>query len=192
MTNGDAPIPVTVIGGYLGAGKTTLLNHILRNADERVAVVVNDFGDINIDADLVDSEDGDTISLANGCICCSMVDGFIGALDIVKAQSPRPQRLVVEASGVADPNQIAAYAHMPGLALDGTVVVVDAEQVARQLRNEYIRDVIEQQLRAADLLVVNKADLVVDLDRTTATIEAISASPQVPAVNADVPLDVLL
>ncbi len=192
MTDSDALIPVTVIGGYLGAGKTTLLNHILRNADERIAVLVNDFGDINIDAALVDSADGDTISLANGCICCSMVDGFIGALETVKAQSPSPQRLVVEASGVADPQQIAAYAHMPGLVLDGTIVVVDADQVPKQLRNEYIRDVVEQQLRAADLLVLNKRDLVADADRVSTSIGSISDAPQLSAVNGELPLEVLL
>ncbi len=192
MTDSDALIPVTVIGGYLGAGKTTLLNHILQNADERIAVLVNDFGDINIDAALVDSADGDTISLANGCICCSMVDGFIGALETVKAQSPPPQRLVVEASGVADPQQIAAYAHMPGLVLDGTIVVVDADQVPKQLRNEYIRDVVEQQLRAADLLVLNKSDLVSDADRISTSIGSISDAPQLSAVNGELPLEVLL
>ncbi len=84
----SADIAVTVIGGYLGAGKTTLVNHILRTADERIAVLVNDFGDINIDEDLIASQDGDTISLANGCICCSLVDGFSAALATITALDP--------------------------------------------------------------------------------------------------------
>ena len=75
------PIPVTVIGGYLGAGKTTLVNHLLRNANGlRIAVLVNDFGALQIDADLIEAADGDTISLANGCICCSLAGGLVEAM----------------------------------------------------------------------------------------------------------------
>ncbi len=88
----DDNISVTVIGGYLGAGKTTLVNHILRTADARVAVIVNDFGDINIDEDLIESKDGDTLSLANGCICCSLVDGFASALATIRDLIRHPRR----------------------------------------------------------------------------------------------------
>jgi len=186
------PIEVTVLGGYLGAGKTTVLNHILRNADERIAVLVNDFGDINIDAELVSSDDGDTISLANGCICCSMVDGFIGALDQIRAIEPRPQRLVIEASGVANPGQVTPYAHSPGFSLDGTIVVVDAERVRAQLRNDYIGDVILQQFEAADLLIVNKADLVHDVAEARAAVADVSSAPQLTATNGELPLEVLV
>ncbi len=157
---GDDRIAVTVIGGYLGAGKTTLVNHILRTADEQVAVLVNDFGDVNIDEELVESEDGDTISLANGCICCSLVDGFAAALTTVRALDPLPRRLVIEASGVADPAMVAAYGHGPGLALDAVVVVVDAETVQRRSRDKYVGDTVLAQLRSADIIVLNKIDLV--------------------------------
>lgn len=152
-------IAVTVIGGYLGAGKTTLVNHILRTADERVAVLVNDFGDIDIDADLIESRDGDTISLANGCICCSLVDGLASALSTVKGLEPRPQRLVIEASGVADPAMVAAYAHSPGLALDAVVVMADAETVRQRSTDNYVGDTVLAQLRSADIAVLNKIDL---------------------------------
>ncbi len=149
-----------MIGGYLGAGKTTLVNHILRTADERIAVLVNDFGDVNIDADLIESEDDDTISLTNGCICCSLVDGFAAALATIREFDPAPSRLVIEASGVADPAGIAAYGHGPGLSLDAVVVVVDAETVRARSRDKYVGDTVLTQLRSADIVVLNKIDLV--------------------------------
>lgn len=157
---------VSVIGGYLGAGKTTLVNHILRTADERVAVLVNDFGDINIDEDLIASQDGDTISLANGCICCSLVDGFSSALETVAELDPQPERLVIESSGVADPATVAAYGHGPGLTLDATIVVVDAETIRAKARDEYVGDTVVGQLGSADIIVLNKIDLVTDDDAT--------------------------
>lgn len=162
----DSLISVTVIGGYLGAGKTTLVNHILRNADSRIAVLVNDFGDINIDESLIESNDGDTMSLSNGCICCSLVDGFASALNTIKELEPRPDRLVIEASGVADPASIAAYGHAPGLAMDAVVVVVDAETIRRKSRDKYVGDTVIGQLRSADILVMNKIDLLEDIDQT--------------------------
>jgi len=85
MTESD--IAVNVIGGYLGAGKTTLVNYILRTADQRIVVLVNDFGEINIDSELIASQDGDTISLANGCICCSLIGGFAAALETIHVGS---------------------------------------------------------------------------------------------------------
>jgi len=155
-----ADISVTVIGGYLGAGKTTLVNHILRTADERIAVLVNDFGDINIDEDLIASQDGDTVSLANGCICCSLVDGFSSALETITALDPLPERLVIESSGVADPATVAAYGHGPGLTLDATLVVVDAETIRAKSKDVYVGDTVLGQLRSGDILVLNKTDLV--------------------------------
>lgn len=157
-------IAVTVIGGYLGAGKTTLLNHVLRTADQRIAVLVNDFGDINIDEDLIASQDGDTLSLANGCICCSLIDGFSAALETIRALEPQPQRLVIESSGVADPATVAAYGHGPGLTLDATIVVVDAETIRTKSRDVYVGDTILGQLRSGDIVVMNKVDLVDDDD----------------------------
>lgn len=155
----DQRIPVTVIGGYLGAGKTTLVNHILRSTDERIAVIVNDFGEISIDEDLIVAAESDKLTLANGCICCSLAEGFAAALNTVRSAGVPPARLLIEASGVADPAQIAAYGHTPGLALDAVVVLADAEQVQRQASDRWVADTVRVQLAAADLLVVNKVDL---------------------------------
>lgn len=187
-------IDVTVIGGYLGAGKTTLVNHVLRNGDERIVVLVNDFGAVDIDADLITSADDDTITLANGCICCSLVDGFSTALESVRSLDLQPDRLVIEASGVADPAQVAAWAHQPGFRLDGVVTVIDSEQVRRQADDRYVGDMVRQQIGAADLLIGNKMDLAdSNRDDVLAWIGGITATaPVVPAVRAEVPLDVVL
>ncbi|MFZ0794748.1 MAG: GTP-binding protein, partial [Candidatus Korobacteraceae bacterium] len=102
--------PITVLTGFLGAGKTTLLNRIL-NGDHglRIAVMVNDFGSINIDADLVVGVEacGDLINLSNGCICCSMRDDMLTAVEQLTERPEQPQYIIVEASGVADPSRIA-------------------------------------------------------------------------------------
>ena len=166
LTVPDPRIPVTVIGGYLGAGKTTLVNHILRTSHERIAVIVNDFGEISIDEDLIAAAEGDKLTLANGCICCSLADGFAAALQTVRSAEMPPERLLIEASGVADPAQIAAYGHTPGLRLDAVVVIADAEQVRRQANDRWVADTVRLQLAAADLLVLNKVDLLASSDDT--------------------------
>lgn len=153
-------MPVTVIGGYLGSGKTTLVNHLLAAGTERLAVLVNDFGDVDIDAALIEQADGDTIALANGCICCSLVDGLAAALDTIANLDPAPDRLVIEASGVADPATVAAYGHGPGFTLDAVVVLVDVETVRQRATDKYVGDTVLGQLRSADIVVVNKVDLV--------------------------------
>jgi Ni2+-binding GTPase involved in maturation of urease and hydrogenase len=102
------PIPLVVLGGYLGAGKTTLLNHVLSNAGQRrVAVLVNDFGDINIDAALIRERTDDVINLENGCVCCSIGGRLVDALVKISARPARPELLIIEASGVSDPVKIA-------------------------------------------------------------------------------------
>ena len=192
-------IAVTVLGGYLGAGKTTMLNHVLRHATERIAVLVNDFGSVNIDADLVtlpaDGAGVGMITLQNGCICCSLSDGLAVALDRIREAVPRPQRAVIEASGVADPALIAAYGHQPGLRLDGTVVVVDAESLEARVRDRWVGDVVVGQIRAADLLAVTKTDLVGPDGLAAAHRRLEALAPGVPRIevrHGDAPLEALI
>jgi len=191
----DQRIPITVIGGYLGAGKTTLVNHVLRSTDERIAVIVNDFGEISIDEDLIVAADSDKLTLANGCICCSLAEGFSAALDTVRSAGVLPTRLLIEASGVADPNQIAAYGHTPGLALDAVVVLADAEQVRRQANHRWVADTVRIQLAAADLVVVNKIDLLAAPEDADALCDWLTGvangATLVRASRAAVPMDVI-
>ncbi len=177
----ESDVAVTVVGGYLGAGKTTMLNHLLALADERIAVLVNDFGFLDIDAQLLDQGNGATITLPNGCICCSLVDGLATALDDLAALDPRPERVVIEASGVADPAGIAAYCHRRPYRLDLVVVLADVEAIAVQVVDDYVGETVRGQLTAADLVILNKADLG-DAAAAAAVVE--THAPGVPTVKA--------
>ncbi len=155
------PIPVTVIGGYLGAGKTTCLNHLLA-ADHglRLAVLVNDFGAVNIDAGLIAEHGGDTVALTNGCVCCAIADDLGAALQAQVRRDPPPDRIVVEASGVADPARVMRLAgNWPGCRPAGTAVLADAATVRARAADKFVGALVVQQMRAADLLALNKLDL---------------------------------
>jgi G3E family GTPase len=170
------PLPVTVIGGYLGAGKTTLVNHLLRHAGRRIAVAVNDFGALPIDRDLILGADGDVLTLAGGCVCCSIGADFLGGLSGL-ALRENLDCVVVEASGVALPDSIArTVALVAGLKHEATLVVVDCETVRAQSDDRYVGDTILRQLADADLVVANKIDLVAasgrDILRTWLTTKA--------------------
>jgi G3E family GTPase len=156
-------VPVTVVGGYLGAGKTTLLNHLLRHADgRRLGVVVNDFGSINVDAALVVGVQGDMVQLGNGCICCTSQGDLVEALGRVLDVPEPPDHVIIETSGVSDPRRVAATLEQRApreLAfVDAVVVVIDVDRHGQLGRRERI--VAAGQLAAADIVVLNKIDLV--------------------------------
>lgn len=159
----SAPIPVTVVAGFLGAGKTTLINHILHGGHgRRIAVVVNDFGSINIDAELISDVGEGMVSLANGCICCVIRSDLISAVLKLADRPERPDHIVIESSGVADPASVVRAFMVPeirsSVLLDGVITLVDAEQ-ALALPDEAMK-LARAQVTGGDLIVLNKTDLV--------------------------------
>ncbi len=157
-------IPVTIISGFLGAGKTTVLNHILSEAHGvRAAVLVNDFGAINIDAKLVVGVEGETVSLANGCICCNIRTDLIDACKSVLARTEPPEAIIVETSGVSDPLEVVHTFDDPALqnvlTIGGILAVVDAEQFP-VLQTGDVRNLARNQIHASDIVILNKTDLV--------------------------------
>ena len=157
-----ARVPVTVVGGYLGAGKTTLVNHLLRNAGGlRIAVLVNDFGALPIDADLIEAQGDDLISIAGGCVCCAYGNDLMAALMALPQRALPPQHVLVETSGVALPGAVARSIKLiAGFDIDSVAVLADAETVRARAADRYMGDTIERQLAEADLVLLNKTDLV--------------------------------
>lgn len=179
-------IPVSVIGGYLGAGKTTLLNALLRSANGvRFAVLVNDFGSVNVDAELIASSGTRTIELTNGCTCCTIGGDLILALKELLARGEPPERVVIEASGVADPRAVARLAAChPALSTGGTIVVADAETIQARLDDRYVGGLVRRQLGAADAIVLTKLDLLGPDRRTEVCRWMARTIPNVPVLES--------
>lgn len=209
-----AKVPVTIITGFLGAGKTTLIRHVLENArGRRLALVINEFGDVGVDADILKScgvencAEENIIELANGCLCCTVADDFIPAIEALLARNPPPDQIIVETSGLALPKPLVKAFDWPAirarLTVDGVIAVVDGaavaagrfadnpEKLAAQRAQDAsvdhdnpLEEVYEDQLNCADLIVLNKADLMdaATLARVTADINA--ATPRAVKVIA--------
>jgi cobalamin biosynthesis protein CobW len=189
-----AKIPTTVFTGFLGAGKTSLIQNLLRHADgRRIALIVNEFGDIGVDRELLlgcgDAACGedDIVELANGCICCTAADDFVPTMQRLLARVPPPEHIVIETSGLALPKPLLKAFHWPEIrtrvTVDGVIAVVDAAAVRDGLfasepaavaaqraadpaldHDSPLEELFEEQLGAADLVVLNKADLLAEED----------------------------
>ncbi|NET59801.1 MAG: GTP-binding protein [Symploca sp. SIO2E6] len=169
LTTSSDKLPVTIITGFLGSGKTTLLNHILQNFDNyKVAVLVNEFGDINIDSQFLNAVEEDMIELTNGCICCTINDNLTDAVYRVIERHEQIDYLIVETTGVADPLPIALTFLGIDLQeltqLDAILTVVDAETFISEAFNS---EAANQQLMYGDMILLNKVDLVAEAELNT-------------------------
>ncbi|MCP3466215.1 GTP-binding protein [Bradyrhizobium sp. CCGUVB23] len=189
------PVPVLLVAGFLGAGKTTVVNHLLAHAEgRRIAAVVNDFGAINIDAELITGAADGVVSLANGCICCSLEGDLLRTLAVLLRRDPRPDVIVIETSGVADPADVVRNLMDPLIfreaPLETVLCVVDATMQVAMLDDALLRS----QLRAADVIALSKVDLS-DAAGATQMRDAIRAmrpaAVRVDAVHGEVPAALL-
>jgi len=203
-----ARVPCTIVTGFLGAGKTTLIRHVLANAQgRRLAVIVNEFGDVGIDGEILKGcgdaacPEDNIVELANGCLCCTVADEFVPALDTILSRLPPVEHIVIETSGLALPKPLVQAFHWPAIrsrvTVDGVVAVVDGaalaegrvannlEALARQRASDTaldhdnpIEEVFEDQIACADLVVLNKRDLLDDTGLSKAMSAVAAALPR--------------
>ncbi|WP_027547101.1 GTP-binding protein [Bradyrhizobium sp. WSM2254] len=178
------PVPILLVTGFLGAGKTTVVNHLLAHAEgRRIAAIVNDFGAINIDAELIAGASDGVVSLANGCICCSLEGDLLRTLATLLRRDPKPEYIVIETSGVADPSDIVRNLMDPVILreapLETVLCVMDADTPPSAFDDALMR----AQLRVADIVALSKLDLA-DEGAGARMREAIRAL-RVPAVVVD-------
>ncbi|MBQ2262353.1 MAG: cobalamin biosynthesis protein CobW [Loktanella sp.] len=221
-----AKIPATIVTGFLGSGKTTLIRHMLQNAGgKRIALIINEFGDLGVDGDIlkgcgdeVCSKD-DIVELSNGCICCTVADDFIPTMEALLARNPAPDHIVIETSGLALPQPLVRAFNWPGIStrvtVDGVVTVVDGRAVqdgqfahniaavdAQRAADDNLdhetplSELFEDQIACADMIVVNKTDLMTaeEADSLAATLRADSRDgvQVVKTMMGALPIDVLL
>jgi len=185
-------VPVTIVTGFLGAGKTTLVRHAIENAEgRRLALIVNEFGDVGVDGSILRScgiencPEENIVELTNGCLCCTVADDFVPTLEALLSREPAPEHIIIETSGLALPKPLVKAFEWPDIrnrvTVDGVVTVVDGpavkagrfaddpEQIAAQRaadpsvdHENPLEEVYEDQLLCADLVVLNKSDLLSD------------------------------
>ncbi len=186
------PVPILLVTGFLGAGKTTVVNHLLAHAEgRRIAAVVNDFGAINIDAELIAGASDGVVSLANGCICCSLEGDLLRTLAALLRRDPRPEFIVIETSGVADPADIVRNLMDPVIwqeaPLETVLCLLDATTPAQTLNDDAL---LRAQVRAADVVALGKVDLA-DATSRAQLRDAVRvlrpAAVMVDALNGEVP-----
>ncbi|WP_163847332.1 cobalamin biosynthesis protein CobW [Pseudooceanicola aestuarii] len=221
-----AKIPTTVITGFLGAGKTTLVRHMLQQANgRRIALIINEFGDLGVDGDILKGcgdetcRDEDIMELSNGCICCTVAEDFIPTMEALLARPDRPDHIVIETSGLALPQPLIRAFNWPAIStrvtVDGVVTVVDGKAVtegrfahdegavdAARAADDSIdhetplSELFEDQLACADMIVVNKSDLMTGAElETTMTRLRAGARDSVQILSSAMgvlPVDVLL
>jgi len=203
-----AKVPCTIITGFLGAGKTTLVRHLLENAGgKRLAVLVNEFGDLGFDGEFLKGcgisgcSDEDVVELPNGCICCTVADDFVPALEKLLNRANPPEHILIETSGLALPKPLVAAFNWPAIrsrvTVDGVIAVVDgpavaegqfaddpdalAAQAAQDASVEHdnpLEEVFEDQILSADLILLNKSDLVDEAGRARVKAEISAHLPK--------------
>src|SRR5580700_8260153 len=208
MNSPLARVPCTIVTGFLGAGKTTLIRHILGHAKgRRLAVIVNEFGDVGIDGEILKGcgdaacPEENIVELANGCLCCTVADEFVPALDTILSRQPAVEHIVIETSGLALPKPLVQAFHWPAIksrvTVDGVVAVVDGAALAdgrvagdlaalasqraadRSLEHDDpVEEVFEDQVACADLVVLNKRDLIDSAGADRAVSKVAAALPR--------------
>jgi cobalamin biosynthesis protein CobW len=182
-----AKIPATVITGFLGAGKTTLVRHLMAQAGgRRLALIINEFGDLGVDGGLLSAcgtpacAEDDIVELANGCLCCTVADEFLPTMEALVNRPQPPDHIIIETSGLAIPKPLVKAFQWPEIrsrvTVDGVVAVVDSpaaaagrfastpEEMARPDHDNPLEEVFEDQLAAADLVLLNKSDLLAEAE----------------------------
>lgn len=221
-----AKIPATVVTGFLGAGKTTLIRHMLANANgKRIALIINEFGDLGVDGDILKGcgdetcSDDDIMELSNGCICCTVADEFIPTMQKLLERENAPDHIVIETSGLALPQPLVRAFNWPEIStrvtVDGVVTVVDARAVvdgqfahnvaavdAQRAQDDNLdhetplSELFEDQIACADMIVVNKSDLLSENEATALVADLRKNSRDgvqvVKATMGELPIDVLL